>query len=141
MDIITLYKNLENNILRRDKLGKKLRRSCRRAVKEEELSKVVDEVKALRTSRRALSRILSQLRSVESFEGFEDYFITMIEYMSLAGVFVEKDVLLDVAKVLKKHQSMKMYAEEIVNIDIVEIEKLSEDLKVTLEVIKARSKS
>ena len=139
MDVATLYKNLENNILRRDRLGKRLRRSCRRATTEEELREVVEGVKALRTSRKALIRVLGLLRGMDSFGGFEEYLITIIEYMSLAGVHIERDVLLDVAGLLKRHRSTEQYAEEILNIDMVEIERLAEDLRATLEVIKARS--
>lgn len=138
MDAATLYRNLESNVLRRDRIGKRLKKSCSRSLKEEDLTKVVDQVRLLRTSRRALSKILSRLREIESFEGLEEPLSTIIEYMFTAGVFIEKEVLVNVAEVLSKNQYTKNYAEEIFNIDVVEIDKLSEDLKATYAVIKAR---
>lgn len=135
---MTLYKNLENNVLRRDTIGRRLRKSCSKSLGEEELAKIVDQVRLLRSSRRVLVKILSKLREHKNFEGFEEPLSTIIEYMYTVGIYIEKDVLLSVAEVLRKHQSTKNYADEIFSIDINEIDKLSEDLRATYAVIKAR---
>lgn len=139
MDMTTLYRNLESNILRRDMIGRKLRRRFGKSLSEEDLIEVVDQVKLLRSSRRALVRILGKLRECESFEGFEEPLTTIIEYMCTVGVYIEKEVLQGVAELLRKHQSTKGYADEIFSIDMVEIDKLSEDLKATYAVIRSRS--
>lgn len=139
MDIATLYRNLESNVLRRDMIGRKLRRRFGKSLSEKDLIEVMDQVKLLRSSRRALGRILSKLRESESFEGFEEPLTTIIEYMCTVGVYVEKEVLLGVAELLRKHQNTKGNADEILSIDMVEIDKLSEDLKTTYAVIKSRS--
>lgn len=138
LDVITLYRNLESNILRRDTIGKKLKRSCSKPLKNEELLKVLEQVKLLRSSRKALTKILSKLREYENFEGVEEPLTTIIEYMYAVGVHVEREVLLSVAEILKKHQSTKDYAEEILNVDMAEIDKLSEDLKATYATIRSR---
>lgn len=138
VDIAILYRNLESNVLRRDRIGRKLRKSCGRSSGEKELSTVVDQVKSLRTSRRALFKILSRLRELESFEGFEEPLSTIIEYMLAVGVHIEREILIDVAELLRKYESTKTYAEEIYGTDVVEVEKLSEDLKTTYAVLKAR---
>lgn len=141
LDVKTLYRNLETNVLRRDTISKKLKKSCGKSLKDEDIVKILDQVKLLRTSRKSLARILSKLREYESFEGFEEPLTTIIEYMYAVGVHVEKEILLSVAELLGKHQSTKSYADEILNIDIVEIEKLSEDLRTTYTVIRARLKT
>ncbi|MEM1623135.1 MAG: hypothetical protein QXZ60_03705 [Sulfolobales archaeon] len=141
MDVKTLYRNLESNVLRRDAISKKLKKSCCKPLKDEDVTKILDQVKLLRTSRKSLTRILSKLREYESFEGFEEPLTTIIEYMYVVGVHVEKEILLSVAELLRKHENTKSYADEILNIDIVEIEKLSEDLRATYAVIRERLKT
>ncbi|MCX8208628.1 MAG: hypothetical protein N3G79_03155 [Sulfolobales archaeon] len=141
MDIAVLYRNLESNVLRRDRIGRTLRRNCGRALREEELGIIVNQIKSLRTSRRALIKILSKLRELESFEGFEEPLSTIIEYMIVVGVHIEKEVLFDAAELLKKYESTKTYAKEICDTDVVEVEKLLEDLKATYTAIKARYSS
>lgn len=141
MDLVTLYKDLESNVLRRDRASRRLRKSCGRSPKEEDLAKLVDQVKLLRTSRRALSRILSELRGLESYGDLEEPLATLIEYMLVVGVHVEREVLLGAAEVLGRSQSTKGYAEEIYSIDVAEIDRLVEDLRATYAAIKARSRA
>ncbi|MEM4659586.1 MAG: hypothetical protein QW741_03415, partial [Sulfolobales archaeon] len=86
MDVKTLYRNLETNVLRRDTISKKLKKSCGKSLKDEDIVKILDQVKLLRTSRKSLARILSKLREYESFEGFEEPLTTIIEYMYAVGV-------------------------------------------------------
>lgn len=139
MDMTTLYRNLESNVLRRDMIGRRLRRKFGKSLSEEDLVKIVDQVKLLRSSRRALVRILGKLRECEGFEGFEEPLTTIIEYMYTVGVYVEKEILQNVAELLSKHQDTKGYADEILGVDMVEIDKLSEDLKATYSFIRSRS--
>ncbi len=141
MDVTTLYRDLENNVLKRDRASRRLRRTCGKSFKEEDLAKVVDQVKLLRTSRRTLSRILSELRELESYGDLEEPLETLIEYMLVVGVHVEREVLLGAAEVLGRSQSTKNYAEEIYSVDVAEIDRLLEDLRATYTAIKGRSKA
>jgi len=139
MDMATLYKNLENNILRRDRINKRLRRSCRRARTEEDLGKVVEQVKALRTSRKALRKILGYIREIDDYRGFEESLVTILEYILMVGVHIEREVLQNTSRVLRKHKSTEQYAEEIDNIDMSEIEMLGKELEDTYSAIVSRS--
>jgi hypothetical protein len=139
MDMATLYKNLENNILRRDRINKRLRRNCRRARTEEDLGKVVEQVKALRTSRKALRKILGYIREIDDYRGFEESLVTILEYMLMVGVHIEREVLQNTSRVLRKHKSTEQYAEEIDNIDMSEIEMLGKELEDTYSAIVSRS--
>ncbi len=141
MEAAALYKSLESNVLRRDRASRRLRRSCGRPLGEGDLAKVVDQVKLLRTSRRALSRILGKLRELESYEGFEEPLATLVEYMFAVGAYLEREALLGAAEVLGRSQSTKSYAEEIHSIDVVEIDRLLEELRATHATIRARSRA
>lgn len=138
MDIAALYRNLESNILRRDRISKKLRRSCGKAYTEEDLNNIVEQVKALRTSRKALRKILMYIREVNSYEGFEEPLVTILEYMLMVGIHIEREVLQDTSRVLRKHKNTEQYADEIDKIDMGEIEILRKELEVTYSVVKSR---
>ncbi len=138
MDIAVLYRNLENNILRRDRISKKLRRSCRKAYTEEDLNNIVEQVKALRTSRKALRKILVYIREAGNYEGFEEPLVTILEYMLMVGVHMEREVLQGTSRVLRKHKNTEQYADEIDRVDMEEIEVLGKELEVTYSIIKSR---
>jgi hypothetical protein len=139
-DVSTLFRSLERNILRRDRISRRLRQLYRRVSREEDYATLVEYVKSLRTSRRALLKVLRELREVELYGDYADLVETMVDYMHAVGVHIEREVLIAVAEVLERSESTKGYVDEIKRVDMAELDELTHELGSTLEFIRARAR-
>ncbi len=135
----TLFRDLESKVLRRDRVSRRLKHLYQRASREEDYATIVEHVKSLRTSRRALLRVLKELRKVELYGEYIDLVETIVDYVHAVGIQIEKEVLIEVTEVLERSGSAKEYVDEIRRVDMVEIDELIRELESTLEAIKARA--
>jgi len=140
-DVSTLFRDLENNVLRRDRISRRLRHLYQRASKDEDYTAIVEHVKSLRASRRALLRVLRELRKVELYGEYVDLVETIVGYVYAVGIHIEKELLAAVSEVLEKGRSTKEYVDEIRKVDMAELEELTRELESTLKAIKARAQS
>gem|GEM_PF-981956 len=140
-DVSTLFRDLESNVLRRDRISRRLRQLYQRASREEDYVTIVEHVKSLRISRKALLRVLRKLREVELYGEYVDLVETIVGYVHAVGIHIEKEVLIEVTEVLERSGSAKEYVDEIRRVDMVEIDELMRELESTLEAIKARATS
>jgi hypothetical protein len=140
-DVSTLFRNLERNILRRDKISKRLRQLYHRVSKEEDYVTLVEYVKSLRISRRALLKVLRELREAELYGDYIDLVETIVDYMHAVGIHIEREVLIAVSEILERSELTKEYVDEIRSVDMVELDELMRELGNTLEFIRTRARS
>ncbi|MCC6047452.1 MAG: hypothetical protein LM571_04635 [Desulfurococcaceae archaeon] len=140
-DVSTLFRNLERNILRRDRISKRLRQLYHRVSKEEDYVTLVEYVKSLRISRRALLKVLRELREAELYGDYIDLVETMVDYMHAVGIHIEREVLIAVSEILERSELTKEYVDEIRGVDMVELDELMRELGSTLEFIRTRARS
>jgi len=140
-DVNTLFRDLESNVLRRDRISRRLRQLYQRASKEEDYTTMVEHVRSLRTSRRALLRVLRELREVELYGEYVDMVETIVGYVHAVGIHIERELLTAVSEVLERCGSAREYVDEIRRVDMVELDELMRELESTLEAIKARAQS
>jgi hypothetical protein len=140
-DVSTLFRNLERNILRRDRISKRLKQLYHRVSKEEDYVTLVEYVKSLRISRRALLKVLRELREAELYGDYIDLVETMVDYMHAVGIHIEREVLIAVSEILERSELTKEYVDEIRSVDMVELDELMRELGNTLEFIRTRARS
>ncbi|HDN75657.1 MAG: hypothetical protein DRO18_06235 [Thermoprotei archaeon] len=105
MDANVFFKNIETLTLRRDNLLRKFRRLLRDYAKGRiELDDVLDILKTLRRSRRALTKLLRDRLGIynDIREGYLELVGTLLEFTTIVAINEEEELLRRLGKVFEK---------------------------------------
>ena len=105
MDANVFFKNIETLTLRRDNLLRKFRRLLRDYAKGRiELDDVLDILKTLRRSRRALTKLLKDRLGIynDIREGYLELVGTLLEFTTIVAINEEEELLRRLGKVFEK---------------------------------------